>query len=526
MWASENEEGWLLPSDAESWQCTQTLHIMSSAETKAEDAFFNQVVALPRAGLFLLANAKKNAIYVVHIEYGSNPTATRMDYITEFSVTMPILSLTGTSDNLPDGDHVVQVYCVQTQAIQQYALDLSQCLPPPIDNNELEKANPSASQAFDASATFESLQTSEASETSVGNLSSMPYMSSESSLLTIQPVKLASSDPESLPEVASSGMDTEPIALPSHSGVENLHPKSPPLSLSPRLSRNLSGFRSSANSIIGDHASDQPVLVHSFDQRMDSVKDNNADTSSSRDNQRNGDKNGAEDDISVLPSSSTMFRRPTHLVTPSELLSVSASSSENSQFSQGMGVMEAKVQDIVVSNDADSIEKEVKVIGEMKTGNNNESDVHGESQVIQAEKKEKSFYSQASDLSFQMARDCCLETYSGEGVLQCNIVGVTKALEQPPNTGEEEVQDSKAGELEAPTTVLPPPVQASKGKRQKGKSSQVSASSSPSPSPFNSTDSSNEPDGSSGASAAAATFPQLSTMKDTLDQVIFQTLEY
>ncbi|XP_015900750.3 enhancer of mRNA-decapping protein 4 [Ziziphus jujuba] len=523
MWASESEEGWLLPSDTESWQCTQTLYIMSSAETKAEDAFFNQVVALPRAGLFLLANAKKNAIYVVHIEYGSNPTATRMDYIAEFTVTMPILSLTGTSDSLPDGDLGVQVYCVQTQAIQQYALDLSQCLPPPIDNTELEKANPSASQAFDASdgsAVFESLQTSEASEISVGNLSSMPYMSSESSLLTVQPVKLASSDPKSLPDVASSGINAEPIPLPSHSGIENLHPPSPPLPLSPRLSRNLSGFRSSGNSIISDHGSDQSILVHSFDQRMDSVKDNNADTSSSRDNQRKGDKNGAEDDNSVLPSSSAVFKRPTHLVTPSEILAVSASSSENSQFGQGMGVVEAKVQDIVISNDADSIEKEVKVIGEMQTGNNIESDVHGEAQVIPAEKKEKSFYSQASGLSFQVARDCCVETYSGEGVLQGNNVGVTKALEQPPTTSEEEVQDSKAGELEASATVLPPPVQASKGKRQKGKNSQVSASSSPSPSPFNSTDLSNEPDGSSGASAAAATFPQLSTMKDTLDQLM------
>jgi len=31
------------------------------------------------------------------------------------------------------GEQVVQVYCVQTQAIQQYALDLDQCLPPPVD---------------------------------------------------------------------------------------------------------------------------------------------------------------------------------------------------------------------------------------------------------------------------------------------------------------------------------------------------------------------------------------------------------
>lgn len=513
IWASASEEGWLLPTDTESWQCTQTLSITSSAEPKAEDAFFNQAVALPCAGLFLLANAKKNSIYVVHIEYASNPTATRMDYIAEFTVTMPILSLTGTSDSSPDGDHVVQVYCVQTQAIQQYALELSQCLPPPIDNMELEKANSSTSHAFDASdgsSTLESLETSEASEVPVSNVSSMPYISSESSLLTSHPVKSASSEPTSLPEVVASGSSTEPMVFPSHSGVEKVNPASPP-PLSPRLSRKLSGFRSSANSFesnlaISDHGCDQPVLGHS---------------PSSGDNRRKGDKDGMKDDISMVPSSATVFKHPTHLVTPSEILSKPASSS--------MSVMEAKVQDIVVSNDADSGEVEVKVVGEMQSGKDTESGVHQEGQVTPSEKKEKSFYSQASNLSFQMARDRCVESYSEEGILQSKDVGDSRALEQRPNTSGEEVQQmmkgapSKAGESEPSATVLQSPVPGAKGKRQKGKSSQVSAPSSPSPSPFNSTDSSTEQDGSSGAPAVAATFPQLSTMKDTLDQVIVQT---
>ncbi|KAK6124033.1 hypothetical protein DH2020_042224 [Rehmannia glutinosa] len=129
IWISASDEGWLLPSDAESWHCTQTLELKSS-EARLEEAFFNQVVALSQAGLLLLANAKRNAIYAVHLEYGPNPAATRLDYIAEFTVTMPILSFTGTSELLPQGEQIVQVYCVQTQAIQQYALDLSQCLPP------------------------------------------------------------------------------------------------------------------------------------------------------------------------------------------------------------------------------------------------------------------------------------------------------------------------------------------------------------------------------------------------------------
>ncbi|XP_057486436.1 enhancer of mRNA-decapping protein 4-like [Actinidia eriantha] len=37
-------------------------------------------------------------ICFVHLEYDPNPAATRMDYIAEFTVTVPILSFTGTSD--------------------------------------------------------------------------------------------------------------------------------------------------------------------------------------------------------------------------------------------------------------------------------------------------------------------------------------------------------------------------------------------------------------------------------------------
>ncbi|XP_031097091.1 enhancer of mRNA-decapping protein 4-like [Ipomoea triloba] len=147
IWSSASEEGWLVPSDAEPWHCTQTLELKSSAETRVEEAFFNQVVAFPRAGLLLLSNAKKNSIYVVHLEYGPNPAATRMNYIAEFTITMPILSFTGTRDLLPC-EHLVQVYCVETQAIHKYALDLSQCLPPPFDNVVLERSESSTEQEF------------------------------------------------------------------------------------------------------------------------------------------------------------------------------------------------------------------------------------------------------------------------------------------------------------------------------------------------------------------------------------------
>ena len=72
IWSSASDEGYLLPSESE-WKCTQTLELKSSAEPRVEEAFFNQVVALSQAGILLLANAKKNAIYAVHLDYGPNP---------------------------------------------------------------------------------------------------------------------------------------------------------------------------------------------------------------------------------------------------------------------------------------------------------------------------------------------------------------------------------------------------------------------------------------------------------------------
>ncbi|CAM0913984.1 unnamed protein product [Alopecurus aequalis] len=148
IWASSDQEGWLLPSDSETWRCTQTLELVSSLEHRHEEAFFNQVAVLPRASLILLANAKKNAIYAVHVEYGPDPASTRLDYIADFTVAMPILSLTGTHESKPDGEQVVQVYCVQTMAIQQYGLELSLCLPPTADNTGLGR-DPAISHVYE-----------------------------------------------------------------------------------------------------------------------------------------------------------------------------------------------------------------------------------------------------------------------------------------------------------------------------------------------------------------------------------------
>ncbi|XP_065857244.1 enhancer of mRNA-decapping protein 4-like isoform X2 [Euphorbia lathyris] len=537
IWASSSEEGWLLPSDVESWHCSQTLTLKSSTEASIEDSFFNQVVALPRAGLFLLANAKKNAIYAIHVDYGSYPAATHMDYIAEFTVTMPILSLTGTSDSLPNGDHIVQVYCVQTQAIQQYALDLSLCLPPPLENMELEKTGSNVSRAFDTAGSdgfsvMESFHGSKPMELPTGKGSKVPTLVSGSSgIATAQtaghPESLASSEVPILTEIVTSNIEDKISALSSHTSVESSN-LCPPVPLSPQLSRKLSGFqgplRSAEQSMpLNDHGVDQPALDYLVEHRMDNAKENIVDTLASGDNLRKGEKNMAQTDISMVSEPPVIFKHPTHLITPSEILSRAASSSENSQINPGMNVGEAKIQDVVVDNDIENAEVEVKVVGETRSNQNNDFDLARESHITVSEKREKSFYSQASDLNIQMARDCCMDAYSAEGIRQSANVCVP---DRPLTNGGVEEQDlrkdipAKIGEPETPMVVQQSPAPSTKGKKQKGKISQLSGQYTPSPSPFNSTDSSNEPGCSSGAQSSDVVTSQLSTMQDMLDQLL------
>ncbi|MBA0739725.1 hypothetical protein Gogos_012963 [Gossypium gossypioides] len=496
IWASSGEEGWLLPSDGESWQCTQTLELRCSAESEVDNAFFNQVVALPHAGLFLLANAKKNAIYAVHIEYGPNPAATCMDYIAEFTVTMPILSLTGTSDSLPGGEYTVQVYCVQTQAIQQYALDLSQCLPPPLENTDLDKTDSNVAHVSDAM-NSDGSASQELSHGYKPTEKTINYSSFESAAMVSCPQNVASSEVTFISESAVSGMESKPSALLSGSSAENVHTATPPLPLSPRLSQKSSGF---GNPSSVDHVN-RSAPDHSVDHKVDTVKENNVEVPYTGENLQKGE------DIAV-------FKHPTHLVTPSEILSTVSSSTENAQISQVINEGEAAIKD-VVKNDAESVEVEVDVLGETKYSQGSHTTV--------GDNKEKAFYSQASDLGIQMARDFCAESYGVEGAQQANHMGVLVQADTLTNVGDGDDQNviknapPKVGETDTAITRSPSPASA-KGKKQKKKNSQVSVPSSPSASPYNSTDSSNEPGCSSGALSADANFPQLLAMRDMLEQ--------
>lgn len=528
LWATESEEGWLLPSDAESWHCTQTLDLKSSAEPCVEEAFFNQVLALSKSGLLLLANAKKNAIYAVHLEYGSNPAATCMDYIAEFTVTMPILSFTGTSELL-HGEHVVQVYCFQTQAIQQYALNLSQCLPLLPENVGVEKSDSGVSHDVTNAEGFGTLEPpgsklTEMPLTSSALKSTVLISSSESEPGVRFPVSSASI------ESATLSPESKPSALPLVNNDNDIVSiPSPPLPLSPRLSGKLSGFRSPTNNFepgptLGDRGdSDQVVIDYSVDRQIDTVCTTLSDLPSLDDDSRNDENKVAQDDSSTILNPTVMFKHPTHLITPSEIF-MAVSSAEATHSTESKSEGEANIQDVSINSDVSNVEVEVKVVGETGSTQNDEFGLQGESQNLALENKEKAFCSQASDLGIEMAKECSAlssETYVVEESRQVDGARM-EALARPSNAGEDEVIDAikdvsgKVADSAMPTTVPQSPAPTTKGKKHKGKNSQVS----PSPTAFNSTDSSNEAGANLSSPSVEAAVPHILAMQETLNQLL------
>ncbi|XP_047073133.1 enhancer of mRNA-decapping protein 4-like isoform X1 [Lolium rigidum] len=275
IWASSDKEGWLLPSESETWRCTQALELVSSLEHKHEEAFFNQVAVLPQASLILLANAKKNAIYAVHVEYGPDPASTRLDYIADFTVAMPILSLTGTYGSQPDGEQVVQVYCVQTMAIQQYGLEVSLCLPPTADNTSLGR-DPALSHVYD------------------------------------RPLEVASVE-------SSSG--TKPLS--DHQGTDADTTAHVP-SLTPTSNMNNAGSSAdpSKGPSLGDHDGDQSSFDYSSKKVINGDGTSGQGAFGREDSVRKEDPTG-QGDATVSDAHSTFNGREnaTHLITPSEIIS-------------------------------------------------------------------------------------------------------------------------------------------------------------------------------------------------------------
>ncbi|XP_004296126.1 PREDICTED: enhancer of mRNA-decapping protein 4-like [Fragaria vesca subsp. vesca] len=505
IWSSASEEGWLLPSDAESWKCTQTLELKSSAQPRVEDAFFNQVIALSQAGLLLLANAKKNAIYAVHIDFGGEPAATRMDYIAEFTVTMPILSFTGTSIS-PHGEQIVQVYCVQTQAIQQYALDLSKCLPPPLENSGLEKTDSTVSH--DA---IEALSANSAPKPTI------QATTPEGAAASRYPLRTGSVDAATSKDITTSSIESKPVASAPEMNDADVFVATEPPPLSPRLSGKLSGLRSPTDST---HSGDQQINEYSVDRHMNTARSNLSDTPAVADDSRNDEQKIVQDEVSSVLNPPIMFKHPTHLITPSEIL-MAASSSENTNAVDSNTDGDAKVQDVLVNSDVVNPEVEVKVVGESRSTQIDEFGSQRELQNAVSENKEKYFCSQASDLGIEMARDCCAissESFITEEARQGDGASMSAPLAQP-HSGEED-QDQSAKDVSgssAATTTSQLQTPNAKSRKQKWKNMQASGPSSPSLGVLNSVESSNE---AGGSSSGEAEVPQIMAMQDMMNQLM------
>ncbi|KAL6547037.1 hypothetical protein OROMI_022758 [Orobanche minor] len=532
IWISASEEGWLLPSDAESWHSTQTL-VLESSEVGLEEAFFNQVVALSQAGLILLANAKRNAIYAVHLEYGPNPAATRLDYIAEFTVTMPILSFTGTSELLPHGEQIVQVYCVQTQAIQQYALELSQCLPPPTGNVLYEKSDSSISQDTASSEGFTSVEPSGSKPAEIPVSSSAPKTSIQESGLekapTVRyPVTASSAESPALQELAFSSMESKQVNPIAAGESDTSLATTNPLSLSPRVSRTLSGFRSSSSSFehfpVNERAADQKIAEYSVDRQIDTNHANLSDVASWDDDSRNDGSKLSQDNISMALNYPIKFKHPTHLVTPSEILMASSSADVN-HTTEPQSEGELNVQEVVISNGTRNVEADVKLVGETRFG---QMDAAGsrELQTYVSENKEKSFCSQASDLGTGMARKCHAfspETDIVDEARPFGGSGEAGADTQASTIVEEQVHDS-AKDVIGKVVHSSSPMLAqhsepsTKRKKQKEHRDQGSGLASPSHSVFTSNDSV-EP-GISSSTTVETIVSQILSMQDMLNQLM------
>jgi enhancer of mRNA-decapping protein 4 len=437
-----------LPSDSETWRCTQTLELVSSLEHRFEEAFFNQVAVLPQASLILLANAKKNAIYAVHVEYGPDPASTRLDYIADFTVAMPILSLTGTHESQLDTEQIVQVYCVQTMAIQQYGLELSLCLPPTADNPGFGR-DPAISHVYERPPAEVTVVES-SKETSLIDSS------------VVGPTKPASNNQALEANVPSQVQSTTP---PSSIDLGYLEEGA--------LRRGPSRGPS-----LGDRDIDPSSLDYSSKKRMDSDGASGQGSFGRKDSFGKEEPRGSQGDGTKTSDPRPMFKvggNATHLITPSEIISGVLSSPET-----------------IATGSSQNVEVDAKHVDGRKSERSVELEAVKETQIVH-EKRERPPKTAEQTVNTISERLVTTDKYSVEDSQSRSADGsVSTLLKHPSGAGDE-------------NTVSEAPEKTSDGyasrnlqltlatKEEKVLHPQVSRQLSPSTSTYNSADSSHEP---------------------------------
>jgi len=544
LWVCASPDGRFSPSNSGKWQCIQTLELKSSLEPRNEDVFFNQVLVVPRASVILLANAKRNAIYAVHMEYGLKPLATRIDYLAEFSVTMPILSFTATSENVSDGEGTIQIYCVQTQAIQQYALELSQCFPPPVELGSLDEET--ASRAFERS----NLSAFTPVEPVVSSGAKSPRSTNVPDKVSTyrSPVFPSTVDPSHAHDqlAVSCAGTTFGLSMPMNVPADNVPLSSQvPVPLSPSLSRRLSGIKSPSEnfkrdltpiSSVGDQSDKHMVKEHPIEKKPDNVMITSPDTVSlettsittiSRAEDSLNVKEEVED--AAIRIQCEVSSSPSYLITPSQLMSMAVPSSESVGLDKESNIHN-KFEETDTKMESEKLKLGIKDAGKSRL--NKVEEVGSE----QAESVSVHTDSQASEPGNQNSKESGSLTTSTANLENAQPGGeceVFEDREHSPNVSIEESQENiKDISCKVSVPALTPATSQSPSgtKRRKNKNKNIMAplpSMSPSGTPFTSVGSSDgEPTNTISILSAENIAAQVVAMQETLNQLIATQKEF
>ena len=180
-------------------------HVHTLTFAPSGDIFNVVNSAAPGARLVLVSNLKKQAVYAVHYA----ETASRgFDYVAEFSTTMPVLSFAATREAADDAADAagpggaLQLYCMQTQAIQQYALAVDRCRPEACVDDEAAEADASEEEESESEAEEEEAPPAAAPATPPAAAPKAAKQDSASKLLT----------PSELMSMAAGAQDVKPSA--------------------------------------------------------------------------------------------------------------------------------------------------------------------------------------------------------------------------------------------------------------------------------------------------------------------------